>query len=200
MIAGHDANRAVGEPAAGHQQCEGERGTVQGAAQERSSGVAVAKGKEQDQRDPETAGEFGEGGALVGGEQGKAGEERGASGQGCGRVPQNLKRQGADGQAGRGQEQEDDGDGDQRPGENKAERRAQHPGEWRVKEEARLACAVVDSGRPVRINDAVEPVLLDVEPGDGVEFEVVAAEGAVEQDGRGGQGRGEEDEGRTEKR
>jgi hypothetical protein len=39
----------------------------------------------------------------------------------------------------------------------------------------------------------MEPGLVDVEPGDGVEFEVVAAEGAVEQDGGGGDGGGEED-------
>jgi hypothetical protein len=40
--------------------------------------------------------------------------------------------------------------------------------------------------------------LLGIEPGDGVELEVVAAEGAVQQNGGRGDGCGEEDEGRAE--
>jgi hypothetical protein len=39
----------------------------------------------------------------------------------------------------------------------------------------------------------VKPALLHVEPGDGVEFEIVAAKGAVEQDGSCGNGGGKQD-------
>jgi hypothetical protein len=40
----------------------------------------------------------------------------------------------------------------------------------------------------------MKPALLHVEPGDGVEFEVVTAEGAVKQDGGCGQSSGKQDE------
>jgi hypothetical protein len=45
----------------------------------------------------------------------------------------------------------------------------------------------------VRVEVAVKPGWVNIEPGDGMEFEVVAAERAVEEDGGGGDGGGEKD-------
>ena len=58
-----------------------------------------------------------------------------------------------------------------------------------------FAGAVVGGGQPVRIRDALKPTMLSFKPGDDVEFRVVSAEGAVEEDGGGGQSRGKQDHG-----
>ena len=88
QIAGHDAERCVGEPRSGDNQSEQYGGAIEGATPEGALRVAVAEDEQQEQWNPETAGEFAECGALVGGEHGVAGEECGASGEGCGSVRQ----------------------------------------------------------------------------------------------------------------
>ena len=158
---------------------------------------AIAQSEENEEREPESACEFGECGALVGGEQREAGKDGDAAGQRGGEIVERFKRQRASGPS--GSRQDDKGERDRRemPGKNGSQRRAQHPRERRVEDEARLAGRVVWAGRPVRIRDAVAPGIQAVEPGDEVHVEVVAAGVAANELRDDGDECGEEDERRA---
>ncbi len=112
----------------------------------------------------------------------------------AGSVVESFKSEGARGEAGGGEDEEGERDGREVPGKNGAERCAQHPGERRIEDEARLACAVVGAGRPVRIRNAVTPGVEAVEPGDEVDVEVVAAGVAANELRDDGDEGGEENE------
>ena len=198
QVAGHDAQRKVGEPGAGEGKGERRGGAREGAADGWGSRIAIAQRKEDDEREPEASGEFGECGALIGGEQREAGKDGDAAGQSGGCVverviSERLKGEGASGPSGSGQDEEGERDGREMPGKNGSQRRAQHPRERRVKDETRLAGAVVGAGRPMRIRDAVTPGIQAVEPGDEVHVEVVAAGVAAKELRDNGDEGGEED-------
>ena len=154
--------------------------------------------KRRMQRKPESAGEFGEGTALVAGEEREAREDCDASGESGGGVVESFKREGTRGQAGCGKDDESERDGREIPGEDSAKRCAQHPCERRIEDETRLACAVVGAGRPVGIKNAVTPRVEAVEPRDEMDIEVVAAGAAANELRDHGDSGGEEDDGGAE--
>ena len=117
----------------------------------------------------------------------------------AGDVVERFEREGARGQAGCGEDEEGERDGREIPGKDGAERRAEHPGERRIEDEARLAGAVVGAGRPVRIRNAVTPCVHAIEPGDEVDVEVVAAGVAANELRDDGDECGEKDDGGAER-
>ena len=146
------------------------------------------------QRKPESAGKLREGGALVGGEEREEGEERGASGQRGGEIVEGFEARARVARPVAARSEKRERDGREMPGQDEAERCAQHPGERRIEDEARLAGAVVGAGRPVRIRNAVMPCVDAIEPGDEVDVEVVAAGVAANELRDDGDERGEEDD------
>jgi len=88
---------------------------------------------------------------------------------------------------------DDINDGHPGAGKKRGEGCAEKPGERRIEDVARFAEAVVGPEGPGGEEDALFPLIGDVEPGGGVEFEVVAGSGAAKEEG-------ENDEKRDKKR
>ena len=63
---------------------------------------------------------------------------------------------------------------DDRPGQERSQRRAQHPGRGRIEDKPGLAVSEMSQGRPARVDDAKSPLAEHFHPGVHVEFEVVA--------------------------
>ena len=119
QIAGHHAEGCVGEPCAGDDQSKQRGGAIEGATPDGFLRIAIAQDEQQQQRDPEAAGEFAECGAFVGGEHGVAGEERGATGKGCGSIGKCWRARSACGETGGGEEgSHSDGELTLHPGED----------------------------------------------------------------------------------
>jgi hypothetical protein len=141
--------------------------------------IAEAKSGEEEQG-KEGAGELlREVASNVGHQQGVGIKEvtRGAENGGApaGHPPQkNVSRK-----TGKGLEQDNEGNGDGDIWNEKGKRCTEHPGEWRIKDEAWLAEAVVGPGSPAWIENALLPLRSSVEPGSRVKLKIVAGSGAV---------------------
>ena len=84
------------------------------------------------------------------------------------------------------------------PGQNQPQRRAQHPGQRRIKNEARLACAVVCAGQPNADKEFRAANCSGIEPRDQMEVEVVAAGVAAHEYRRNGYEGRQQDDGGTD--
>jgi hypothetical protein len=118
-------------------------------------------------------------GVRIGGVEGRAQTGGHRSGE-----PAQEKKGGHSGQRLR---EENEGRGYPRNRQNQAESRAEDPGERRVEDEPRLAEAVVGQGGPPREEDAMLPLVGDIQPGRDMELEIVAG-GAAEPEKREQQG------------
>ena len=98
-------------------------------------------------------------------------------------------------QARSGQQQKGQRDRDELPGHRQPQRRAQHPGQRRIKDKARLARAPVGARGPMRIENSMPPTVQAIEPRGQMKVEVVAAGVAARELRRNGHGRGEEHDG-----
>ena len=199
-IAGENAERDVGEP--GACQHDGERGggPVESAPPNGCCRIAIAQNEEKEERNPEAAGELSEGCSLVGGVEGVPGEKRRASGEGCRSIRQRLASQHAGSEAGSCQDEKRQRNRRQPPVQHGSQRGPQHPGERRIEDEPRLACAEVGARRPARIEDAFTPTVQRVEPRDEMEIEVVTAGVAAEYLRGNGDERGDQNDGGPDER
>ena len=133
----------MAEPGSG--QHEGQRGggTVKSTLTKRAGWVAVAEQKQDEQRDPKAGCNLREVAPGVNGQQGKAGKDGCASGEGSGTVGEHFAGERAVGEAGSREQKKRKSYGDESPGHEQSQERACHPGERGVEDESRLACAEV---------------------------------------------------------
>jgi len=143
-------------------------------------GIPITKDQQQEERNPESAGELSKCRSFVSGEHGITGEERDATGQRRRSVGHRLARELAGGEPGGSEEGTGDGEFNALPWKYQAECCAEHPRKGRVEDKARFACSVVWTGRPVRIKKAVFPTCLRVEPRSEVKIKVVSARSFVD--------------------
>src|SRR6266478_489251 len=94
--------------------------------------------------------------------------------------------------------QNDEGQRHVIPRNEKAQRGGQQPRDRRVENEARLAENVISPLCPARIDNSLLPLLGNVEPGGGVELEIVAGSGAAPKEGGDDQQRNTEREAERE--
>ena len=117
----------------------------------RPASYRITQDEQQQDWNPEAAGQFGIRGAFVGGEQCIAGEDSSAAGQGGDAGVQFLAGQSPCSEPRRSQENEGHRLGNKTPRQQEAKDGTKHPGQGRIKHEPRLACPVVGARCPVGI-------------------------------------------------
>lgn len=192
----HDGERSVGEPDARDDQGQG-RSSRERALQQGAGRRATAKLEEQNEGNPEAAGELRVIAAHIDVDQHVAEEDGSASSQGGRPVGKQLPGKCSSGKPGGREQKIDEHNRDHRPRKEQAQKRAGHPGQRRVEDKARLACSEVWSVGPVRIEDPVQEAALRLDPGDEVEGKVSATGRASLDERPDRQRSGSQDHGRS---
>src|SRR4051794_22646493 len=120
--------------------------------------VTISKNQEQEQRYPEPPGQFAERRPLVRRKHGVAGKESGASCKRRGTITQpELACKCSRRKSRKGEKRTKHCQLHALPGKDGAKRRAEHPRQRRVEDEARFACTPIRTWRPMRVEEAVPP-------------------------------------------
>ena len=181
-VAADDGGGGVGEPEEGEGNGDG------------SDGWARAEECQEEEGNPGSGEEFGEGGPLEGAKEHVGVGEIEGRGDECGVGAGEVAGYFVEGEAGGEQSDGDEDRGAEGDGEDEREDGSEQPGERRIEEETGLTSVPGGGDVPVWVEGAVAKLLRCVEPALDVEGEILAAGGTVdekrvdgEQDGDGDQ-------------